>query len=467
MIRTLHIKIDPKSIKVDKQLDVIEHLISKNPAPKPQFGQWIDVKKDKGKKVSSKGPWKFVIKAFNFSIDLTPQPGQKLQDNDIGKVVTHIDFKYVKHEHGPGKEFVATLYRVDRPIYDGELVEEPGQDAEWELRPSFESLKIARKNRWNISLASVDQVELIKKLMMTATSLVKQAILRNQAQAYLKTSQILDEKLFFVFDTSPDGSVPVLPTTMDSLNLNRWLKTLSKYAGADITKIKERVKKNQELIFTGVKDREIQELIVICHAAALCALERNAGDHFSGRVSVTKPIIVNLSNKKNSTALAISTSNREISAPKGYYEKSLPVIQINYPLFKHDPEARKELLDTYLHEMSHLIVNEAYGRGMVRSHGKEFKEVMVVMGSRPVTHGIATAEEMRAARNRYQEAVGKKGPDFEPATIEYMEEIARNRPKRKLPPKKVEPEIKEVSEKDDFESDGDSDDMDFSQFDEG
>lgn len=482
MIRTLHIKIDPKSIKVDKRLDVIGHEIEKNPAPKPQFGQWIDVPKGEKKKTYSKGPWYFVIKSFNFTVDLEPQPGQKLQENDIGKSISRIEFQYERKEGADG-EFVATLYKLDKPQYvanlrfmardKGELRGNyPDDRYEWDLRVSPIYFKSAY-SRIGIAASygsmSKDQLELVKKLMDTATSMVKQAIKRNQSQKYLKTSQILDEKLFFVFDTSPEGSVPILQTTASSLTMKRWLEQRNKHGGADIEKIRQRVKDNRELIFTGIKDREIQELIIIAHATALCALEKNAGDHFSGKVFVTRPIVVNLSNRKNSSNLASAWSNRVAGAPKGFYEAALPTIQINYPLFKNDPEAKKELLNTYLHEFSHLIVAEAYGLGMTKAHGREFKEVMVVMGEAPRTHGIARKEELQAARKRYQEAVGKKGSEFEPATVEYMEEVARNRPKRKMPPKKVEPEI--LVGFNDGEPGGkiesDEDDVDFTQFDEG
>jgi predicted SprT family Zn-dependent metalloprotease len=86
--------------------------------------------------------------------------------------------------------------------------------------------------------------------------------------------------------------------------------------------------------------------------------------------------------------LIVELNNRMRSvAGRALYSSSK--IKINYRLHLKN---YKELKATYIHELAHILTDSTYSRKNCKPHGKEWQEIMRIMGEAPeVTHNMDTS----------------------------------------------------------------------------
>lgn len=79
-------------------------------------------------------------------------------------------------------------------------------------------------------------------------------------------------------------------------------------------------------------------------------------------------------------------------------------IQINYRLHKDNPS---ELKKTYLHELAHILQRYRHGYGKsVKSHGKEWQQIMRELGQEPEVYHKMDVSAYRNKHKRYKYSCG-------------------------------------------------------------
>lgn len=82
-------------------------------------------------------------------------------------------------------------------------------------------------------------------------------------------------------------------------------------------------------------------------------------------------------------------------------------IELNARLLEDNPS---ELLDTFIHELAHIVTNDVYGNGTrfnkIKGHGREWRQVMRMFGAKPEQYHHLNVDHLKHKRKKFVATCG-------------------------------------------------------------
>ena len=148
--------------------------------------------------------------------------------------------------------------------------------------------------------------------------------------------------------------------------------------------------------WTGEKDADLEKMITEYHATLIEKLKAYTVPMPSFKHRRRGYGFVPMPDLEKFTAELNVELSKRLAVRAGDASPKLHRIRLNYRLLKDKP---KELLDTYGHELAHLIASQLYKFRV--GHGSEWAQIMIHLGLKPDRCHDLDVSQFRRKRMRY------------------------------------------------------------------